>query len=269
MKLKSLLLPSLLAVGAPVALMAQEIKLNKPADPAATPAPAAEVTPAAPAATFTEAQVLETIGWFMGKNSQSETFGFTKEQIDSVTRGFAVALEGKTAPYDLKQIGAQVQRFVTAKQDAYLATLKQKGMQETLAFMTEVKKKPGVVVTPSGLAYEIIKPGEGPTAKPTDTVKAHYRGTLANGTEFDNSVQRGEPVDFPLDQVIPGWTEGLQKISKGGKVKLYVPPQLAYGDDGRPGIPPASTLVFEIEILDLKPTPAPTTPPAVAAEPGK
>ena len=271
MKLKSILLNSLLALGLIAAARAQEIKFPGKTDtaaPAATPAAAAvaPAAPAAPAQTFTEAQILETIGWFMGKNSQAETFEFTPEQAEAVTRGFSAAVQGKPSPFELKQIGPQVQAFVTAKQDTYLSKLKQKGLAESAAFLTEVKKKAGVVVLPSGLCYEIIKPGEGPSPKITDTVKAHYTGALTNGTVFDSSVQRGEPVEFPLDQVIPGWTEGLQKISKGGKIKLYVPPQLAYGDDGRPGIPPASTLVFEIEILDIKPTPAAPATPAPAAK---
>lgn len=271
MKLK-FLLSSLLAAGLVAASHAQEIKYPgktdaapaaaTPAPAAATPAPAA--APATPAATFTEAQILETIGWFMGKNSQTDSFEFTKEQADAVTRGFSQALAGKDAPCELKAIGPQVQAYVTAKQDAYLAKLKQNGMAESAAFLTEISKKPGVVETQSGLRYEIIKPGEGSAPKATDTVKAHYTGSLVSGKVFDSSVQRGEPVEFPLDQVIPGWTEGLQKIAKGGKIKLYVPPQLAYGDDGRPGIPPASTLVFEIEILDIKPTAAPA-----AAAPAK
>ena len=271
MKFKSLLVTSLVALGVAIAARAQEIKFpGTPATPASgTPAatPAAPAAPAAaPATKYTEAQVLEMIGWFMGKNSQAESFEFTKEQLDPVVRGFSAALEGKTPPFDLKDIGPQVQAYVTAKQDGYLAKLKAKGLAESAAFLTEVKKKAGVISLPSGLCYEILKPGEGPAPKPSDTVKAHYVGALINGTVFDSSVQRGEPVEFPLDQVIPGWTEGLQKISKGGKIKLYVPPQLAYGDDGRPGIPPASTLVFEIEILDIRPTPPAPATPAPAAK---
>lgn len=263
MKLKFILTTCLLALGVSAALRAQDIKLNLPGQ-AATPAPAA-TTPApvaAPAAPqYTETQIVETIGWYMGKNSQAESFEFTPEQVEVVLRGFAAALNGKPAPFEPKQIGAQLQAYVTGKQDAYVAKLKQQGLAETAAFLAEVKKKPGVVVTASGLCYEIIKPGEGLAPKLTDTVTAHYAGALINGKVFDSSVARGEPVEFPLDQVIPGWTEGLQKIAKGGKIRLYVPPQLAYGDDGRPGIPPASTLVFDIEILDLKPTPpAPATP---------
>ncbi|MDB6128409.1 MAG: peptidylprolyl isomerase FKBP-type [Verrucomicrobia bacterium] len=277
MKLKTILFNSLLALGLVAVVRAQEIKFPGKADtpPAAAGSPATLANPnaTAPAAlsaqTFTETQVLETIGWFMGKNAQADTFEFTKEQIDAVARGFTVAISGKPSPYELKQIGPQVQTWVTSKQDAYLSKLKTKGLAESATFLTDVKKKPGVIVLPSGLCYEIIKPGEGPAPKLTDTIKANYTGTLVNGTVFDSSVQRNEPVEFPLDQVIPGWTEGLQKISKGGKIKLYVPPQLAYGDDGRPGIPPASTLIFDIEILDIKPTPPAAPPSAAAAAPGK
>jgi FKBP-type peptidyl-prolyl cis-trans isomerase len=95
-------------------------------------------------------------------------------------------------------------------------------------------------------------------------VRVHYTGKLIDGTEFDSSVKRGEPAEFPLDQVIPGWTEGIQKMNKGGKIKLYVPPHLAYGDDGRPGIPPGATLVFDVELLDIKPAAAPAPAPAPA-----
>jgi FKBP-type peptidyl-prolyl cis-trans isomerase len=91
-------------------------------------------------------------------------------------------------------------------------------------------------------------------------VKVHYTGTLVDGTVFDSSVQRGEPVEFALGEVIPGWTEGLQKTNKGGKIKLYVPSQLGYGDDGKGSIPPGATLIFEVELLDIKPAAAMPAP---------
>jgi FKBP-type peptidyl-prolyl cis-trans isomerase len=115
------------------------------------------------------------------------------------------------------------------------------------------------------LVYEIVQPGTGAFPKATDVVKVHYTGTLIDGSVFDSSVQRGEPAEFGLDQVIPGWTEGLQKVNVGGKIKLYVPPQLAYGDEGRPGIPPAATLVFDVELLEIKAPAAPEVPAAPAA----
>ncbi len=278
MKLKSSLI-SLLGLGLLASASAQEVKLNVPGAPApasATPPPVSPAVAGAPAAPmYTETQVLEVVGWFMGKNSQADTFDFTKDQIDAVTRGFVIALQGKEAPTDLQKIGPQIEAYVHKKQDAYLAKLKAQGLADSEKFLTELRKKPGVVVTPSGLCYEIIKPGTGPNAKVTDTVTANYTGTLINGTVFDSSLQPREagatpaPAEFPLDGVIPGWTEGLQKVGKGGKIKLYIPPQLAYGDDGRPGIPPGSTLIFDIDVLDLKPTPgpaslapAPTPPPS-------
>ena len=268
MKLKSLLTTSLLAAGAFAVARAQDIKLSVPGQPSAgAPAAAAPAAPAAPTATYTETQVLEVIGWFMGKNSQVDTFDFTKDQMAAVARGFQAAAEGKESPVDMQKIGPQVEDFVHKRQDAYIAKLKSDGQAETAKFFTELKKKPGIVALPSGLCYEIVKQGTGPTAKATDTVKAHYTGTLVNGTVFDTSReprQPGaavEPAEFPLEGVIPGWTEGLQKINKGGQIKLYIPPQLAYGDEGRPGIPPASTLIFDVEVIDIKPTPGPASLP--------
>src|SRR5690606_31420791 len=102
------------------------------------------------------------------------------------------------------------------------------------------------------LYYEIIKEGDGPMPKATDTVKVHYTGKLVDGTTFDSSVDRGEPVEFPLNEVIPGWTEGVQPVKQGGNIKLYVSSVLGYGERGSPPvIPPNSTLVFDVELLDI------------------
>jgi FKBP-type peptidyl-prolyl cis-trans isomerase len=151
--------------------------------------------------------------------------------------------------------------FMQKKQSAYLAKLKNKNQSVNQDYFTKLKENKAVVELPSGLRYEIVQAGNGPAPKPTETVRVHYVGKLIDGTEFDSSVKRGEPAEFPLDQVIPGWTEGIQKMNKGGKIKLYVPPHLAYGDDGRPGIPPGSTLIFDVELLDIK---APAAAPAPA-----
>ncbi|MDP2883034.1 MAG: FKBP-type peptidyl-prolyl cis-trans isomerase [Azonexus sp.] len=105
--------------------------------------------------------------------------------------------------------------------------------------------------TASGIAITMLKEGSGTSPKASDTVKVHYRGTLTNGQEFDSSYKRNEPAAFPLNRVIPCWTEGVQKIKVGGKAKLVCPPNLAYGSRGVPGIPPNSTLVFEVELLDI------------------
>ena len=112
----------------------------------------------------------------------------------------------------------------------------------------------GMIATASGLKYQVIKQGTGPVSpKATDTVKVHYHGTLLNGTVFDSSVERGEPISFPLNGVIPGWTEGLQLMKVGDKFKFEIPPNLAYGASSpSPKIPPNSTLVFEVELLGIQ-----------------
>lgn len=113
-------------------------------------------------------------------------------------------------------------------------------------------KEPGAVTTASGLIFRSLKDGTGITPKATDLVRVHYRGTFLDGKEFDSSYKRGQPTEFPLNRVIPCWTEGVQKIKAGGKAKLTCPPAIAYGERGAPGaIPPNSTLQFEVELLAI------------------
>ncbi len=111
--------------------------------------------------------------------------------------------------------------------------------------------EPGEERTASGIAITTLKEGTGANPKVSDTVKVHYRGTLETGQEFDSSYKRGQPATFPLTRVIPCWTEGVQKIKVGGKARLVCPPNLAYGNQNVPGIPPGSTLIFEVELLDI------------------
>ena len=146
-------------------------------------------------------------------------------------------------------------------------------------FMAENAKKPGVVTTASGLQYQVLEPGNGDSPKATDEVTVNYRGTLLDGTEFDSSYKRGQPANFQLNRVIPGWSEGLLLMKPGAKYQLWVPPQLAYDLRSPPGspIPPGAMLIFEVELLGIK-APAPPTatpqpggaqPPAPAPQPSK
>ena len=121
-----------------------------------------------------------------------------------------------------------------------------------MAFLAENGEREGVVTTPSGLQYEVLASGDGATPGPTDTVTTHYHGTFVDGRIFDSSVQRGVPASFPVNRVIKGWTEALQMMKVGDKWKIVCPPDLAYGEQGRSGIPPRSTLIFEVELLDVK-----------------
>jgi FKBP-type peptidyl-prolyl cis-trans isomerase len=120
------------------------------------------------------------------------------------------------------------------------------------AYLEKNKTKPGVKVTASGLQYEVLKAGSGPKPTANNTVKVHYHGTLIDGTVFDSSVQRGEPIEFPVTQVIQGWVEALQMMSVGAKWRLTIPSEIAYGARGKGDIPPNSVLVFEVELLAIK-----------------
>jgi FKBP-type peptidyl-prolyl cis-trans isomerase len=120
------------------------------------------------------------------------------------------------------------------------------------AFLEEAAAEEGAIQTASGLVYKELVPGYGPRPEASDRVRVHYHGTFIDGTVFDSSVKRGRPSTFPLDRVIPGWTEGLQLLKGGGKARLVIPPHLAYGKKGKaPKIPPCATLVFEIELLTI------------------
>lgn len=136
----------------------------------------------------------------------------------------------------------------------------EKNLKEGEEWLAKNKTRPGVVTTESGLQIEVIKEGTGPTPTDNDIVKVHYTGTLINGEKFDSSRDRSEPAEFPVRQVIPGWTEALKLMKVGSQVKLAIPPKLAYGPQQRPGIPANSTLLFDVELLEVKPMP---TPPAM------
>lgn len=119
------------------------------------------------------------------------------------------------------------------------------------AFLTENGEREAVTTTESGLQYEVIREGDGPQPTLADQVTVHYRGTLVDGTQFDSSYDRGEPITFPLGAVVPGWKEGLQLMSVGSHYKLYLPPALGYGAAGKGPIPPNSTLIFDVELLEI------------------
>lgn len=128
----------------------------------------------------------------------------------------------------------------------------EKNKKDGETFLAENKKKPGVKTLSSGLQYKVVKDGKGKKPKATDTVTTHYRGTLIDGTEFDSSYKNNEPATFPVNGVIPGWTEALQLMDVGSKWQLFIPYQLAYGESGNGPIPPSSTLIFDIELIGIE-----------------
>ena len=123
--------------------------------------------------------------------------------------------------------------------------------EEGEAFLAENATRSGVITTPSGLQYEVITQGSGRRPRSDDMVRVHYEGTLIDGIVFDSSYRRGEPVEFPLNQVIPGWTEGVQLMNEGSTFRFFIPHDLAYGSRDIPGIPPYSTLIFEVELISI------------------
>ncbi|MGA1675460.1 MAG: FKBP-type peptidyl-prolyl cis-trans isomerase [Pseudomonadales bacterium] len=171
--------------------------------------------------------------------------------VDAFLRGARDQLSGAETRVDDEEaqrvLGALMEQRQAAA-DAEAST----NLDAGLKYLEENGKREGVVALPSGLQYEVLtaKDGEKPAA--TDTVTTHYEGRLIDGTKFDSSYDRGEPATFPLDRVIPGWTEGLQLMSPGAKYRLYVPSELAYGSRGAPGsIPPNSALVFDVELISI------------------
>ena len=205
------------------------------------------------------------IGIDIGMNFKKQSMDLNP---DALAAGAKDALNGKPqiSPNEVREIMTQWQKDFTEKQKA-MATKNQADGEKYLA---ENKKKEGVKTTASGLQYKAIKEGTGPQPKGTDTVTVNYRGTLIDGTEFDSSYKRGEPATFPLNGVIKGWTEGLQLMKKGSKYQFVIPANLGYGDRAvGPDIPPNSTLVFEVELLDTKPAAEASASPPPSASPPK
>jgi FKBP-type peptidyl-prolyl cis-trans isomerase FklB len=153
---------------------------------------------------------------------------------------------------EIKSVIMTMQKDLQTKQQEKMKTQGAKNKKEGDAFLAKKKGKEGVKALPSGLQYKVITEGKGKSPKAADSVTVHYRGTLIDGTEFDSSYKRSEPATFPVNGVIKGWTEALQLMKEGAKWQLFIPADLAYGEQGRPGIPPNSVLIFEVELISVK-----------------
>jgi len=176
------------------------------------------------------------------------TFSLSDAELDMVKNGLTDGVLKRPPKADLQTFGPKIQQL----QQARLALVADGEKKAGAAFLTKAASEKGATKTESGIVITTIKPGTGATPKATDTVKVHYHGTLTDGTVFDSSVKRGEPATFPLDKVIKCWTEGVQQVKVGGKSRLICPSNLAYGDAGSPPvIKPGSTLVFEVELLEI------------------
>jgi len=194
-----------------------------------------------------------SIGMNLGENLKRES---VEVDPDLLAKGFKDSYEGgKTilSEDEARKTLTDYQKKLMAKKAEEMKKLSEKNKAEGEKFLAENAKKAGVTSLPSGLQYMEITPGKGKSPKATDTVTVHYKGTLLDGTEFDSSYKRGEPATFPLSGVIPGWTEALQLMKEGAKWRLFIPPNLAYGERGAGrDIGPNATLIFEVELISVK-----------------
>ena len=186
------------------------------------------------------------IGLGIGQNLSS--MGIQGLAVDDFAQAIRDVLEGNQPAISHNEAREIVNKYFEELE----AKMSAVAIEQGKAFLEENKKRPGIVTLPSGLQYEVINEGTGKKPKATDQVRCHYEGTLVDGTLFDSSIQRGEPAVFGVNQVIPGWVEALQLMSEGAKWKLYIPSDLGYGARGAGEmIPPHSTLVFEVELLEV------------------
>jgi len=194
-----------------------------------------------------------SVGGFIARNLERQEEADYMLERDIVIAGFVDAIKGDP------QLGdEEAEKILSAMREEVMEhrqnVLGKKADEEGKAYLAENAKKEGVQSTDSGLQYEVIEEGDGVSPAATDMVEVHYEGTLVNGEVFDSSYERGEPTSFPLNRVIPGWTEGLQLMKEGAKYRFVIPSELAYGDrelgDGQ--IPPNSTLIFTVELLNVQ-----------------
>lgn len=199
-----------------------------------------------------DARAAYTIGFMTGKSSQPQAPNL---DTDSFVAGFRDAYAKKESVLSEEEMKQSLMAFEQRmKKEMEMGKQKSaiEGATAGNTYLAANAKKPGVKTTASGLQYEVITEGSGPKPAASSVVKVHYEGKLVDGTVFDSSRQRGEPIEFPLDRVIPGWTEGLQLMNKGARYKLTIPAKLGYGEEGAGPIPPNSVLIFDVELLDIK-----------------
>ena len=194
-----------------------------------------------------------SMGLFVSNRAeQQEQLGMSLDK-EALKQGFNDGLADtlKFTPEQIQQIAQEGEEAIRAKQQEMAAQAAEKNVEAGIAYLEENGKRDGVVTTESGPQYEVLTEGTGASPVATDLVKVHYRGTLLDGTEFDSSYKRGEPAEFPLNRVISGWTEGVQLMKEGAKYRFHIPSELAYGQRSTGSITPNSTLIFDVELLEV------------------
>lgn len=247
--MKSVLSAILIAGFLTLSARAQDKKTEAVKAPTAQPPAAAEVP-------LTKERISYSIGMFFGNMIKRQG---TEVDVDTVSKAIKDILGGGTTQLteqEAQQTMMAMNKEAAAKREAEAKVAGETNKKEGEAFLLENAKKAGVKTLASGLQYKVITEGTGPIPKSSEMVSTHYKGRLINGTEFDSSYKRGQPAEFPVTGVIPGWTEALQLMKTGSKWELYIPSNLAYGERGQGrDIGPNSTLLFEIELLGIKAPP--------------
>lgn len=193
-----------------------------------------------------EDKTFYTMGLMLGENLKR--LELNDKELAALFKGVAHAAKSVKPEVDLAIYQPKIQNMFKER----MAKISEKQKGEGKAYLEKFSKEEGVKKTESGLAYKILKEGKGAKPGPEDTVEVHYKGTLINGDVFDSSIERGKTISFPLNRVIKGWTEGLQLVGEGGKIKLVIPSELAYGEAGAPPkIPGGATLTFEVELFKV------------------
>jgi FKBP-type peptidyl-prolyl cis-trans isomerase len=204
-----------------------------------------------------DAKTIYALGLVLARNA--EQFSLSAEEVEVLVSGFSDGVHDRTPRVELEAYGPKIDPLAQARRE------KTAGVEQeaSRSFVDGAAAEPGAVRTQSGLVYRETQAGSGPKPKATDTVKVHYVGTLRDGQVFDSSRERGTPAQFPLNRVIPCWTEGLQLMGTGGKATLVCPAEIAYGSRGAGDkIPPGAALRFEVELLEIVAAPAAATKPA-------
>ncbi len=216
-------------------------------------APAATASPAAQVGMTDDQKTLYAMGFIAGGNFAQ--FKLTAEEFAVFEKGLEASSLGKKPEVELASYQPRIEPYLQAKvAQARVANVGVAQARRTAdaAFVTKAAAEPGAMKLASGAVVQTLQPGKGASPKPTSTVKVHYEGKLTDGTVFDSSIQRGQPVEFPLNGVIPCWTEGVARMKVGEKARLTCPSEAAYGDQGQGPIPPGATLIFEVELLSIK-----------------
>jgi FKBP-type peptidyl-prolyl cis-trans isomerase FkpA len=229
----------------PLVLLLLSPPLPAAAQAPGQPKPARKPAATAPLATEDQKTVY-ALGLSIWRNLAS--LELSPAEVEILKRAISDAAAGKPQ-VSLEVYGPKIEAFGKARAQRAL----EKEKARSRAYCEAAAREPGAVKTGSGLVFFDVRPGTGESPKPTDTVKVHYRGTLVDGTEFDSSYKRGQPTTFKVKEVIRGWTQALQLMKEGAKWQLFVPPELAYGERGAGrGIPPNSTLIFEVELISVQ-----------------